>query len=151
MLGTGMQIEEGGGADGDGDDGISVKLSNGVTVRTSTVVTSRHDAAAPDGPAISRLVAVVNSPLQNLFETTVEGAPTPAVAVVAFPPGTVTGYEDEDAHSQIPPPKNPIYALVHSSDTGECPKGQGELFTPSQLSLSPSSLLSVHVAARWCK
>ena len=127
MLGTGMQLEEGGGTNGDDDDRVSVKLSNDITVQTSTVVTSRRDDAAPDGRAVSRLVAVVNSPLQTLFETTVEGAPTPAVAVVAFPPGTISGHDDSDADdSQTPAPRNLIYALVHSSDTGECPKGQSK-------------------------
>ena len=131
MLGTGMQVQG-----DDADDGrVAVKLSNDITVQTSTIVTSRQEAAS-GGQAISRLVAVVNAPLQSLFEVTVEGAPTPAVAVVAFPPGSVTAGDDDD--KGLPAPTSPIYALVHSSDTGECPKGQCKfLFT----SLS-SALLS---------
>lgn len=124
MLGTGMQVQG-----DDADDGrVAVKLSNDITVQTSTTVTSRQEAAS-DGQAISRLVAVVNAPLQSLFEVTVEGAPTPAVAVVAFPPGSVTTSDDDD-DKDLPAPTSPIYALVHSSDTGECPKGQCKfLFT----------------------
>ena len=98
MLGTGMQVE------GDNvaadDSRVAVKLSNDITVQTSTIVTSRQEAAS-DGQAISRLVAVVNAPLQSLFEVTVEGAPTPAVAVVAFPPGSVTTSDDDDDKGNI--------------------------------------------------
>lgn len=69
---------------------------------------------------VSRLVAVVNSPLSSLFETTVEGAPTPAVAVIAHPPGSVE--TDHGSESQYP-----VYVMAHSSDTGECPAGQSKL------------------------
>lgn len=100
---------------------ISLDLSNGLSVRTTKLVTSQNEAA-PDSQTITRLVAVVNSPLKLLFEVNVEGAPTPAVAVVAFP-----GNSSSDG---------PIYALVHSSDTGECPKGQSEFAFLSYLFLT---------------
>ncbi|KAI1760937.1 GDP dissociation inhibitor-domain-containing protein [Hypoxylon sp. FL1150] len=98
---------------------ISLDLSNGLSIRTTKLVTSQNEAA-PDSQTITRLVAVVNSPLKSLFEVNIEGAPTPAVAVVAFPSGS----ESSDG---------PIYASVHSSDTGECPKGQSVIYltTPS--------------------
>ncbi|KAI1778983.1 GDP dissociation inhibitor-domain-containing protein [Hypoxylon cercidicola] len=97
---------------------ISLDLSNGLSVRTTKLVTSQTEAAA-DAPTITRLVAVVNSPLKTLFEVIVEGAPTPAVAVVAFPGSS----ESSDG---------PIYALVHSSDTGECPAGQSAIYLTTQ-------------------
>ncbi|RYP02881.1 hypothetical protein DL764_005537 [Monosporascus ibericus] len=110
MLGTSMHIED------DGSDGlVSLKLSNEVTIRASTVISSQEQPS-PDGQAINRLVAVVNSRLENLFEVVVEGSPIPAVAVVAFPPGC--------ASTSI----NPVYAYVHSSDTGECPTGQSVIY-----------------------
>ncbi|KAI1472552.1 GDP dissociation inhibitor [Daldinia caldariorum] len=100
---------------GDGSDGreISLELSNGISVRTTKLVASQQDAL-PGAQTITRLIAVVNTPLKHLFETVVEGAPTPVVAVVAFPSQT-----SEDS---------PIYAFVHSSETGECPAGQSVIY-----------------------
>ena len=115
MLGTSMHIED------DGSDGlVSLKLSNEVTVRASTVISSQEQPS-PDGQAINRLVAVVNSRLESLFEVVVEGSPIPAVAVVAFPRGSASS---GDASTST----NPVYANVHSSDTGECPTGQSVIY-----------------------
>lgn len=94
------------------DDGmLSLELANKVSIRTPTLVSSQANRL-PGSQAIARLVAIVNSPLQSLFEARAEGAPTPAVAVVNFPSGSLT-----DA---------PVYALVHSSETGECPLNQSK-------------------------
>ncbi|KAI0172754.1 GDP dissociation inhibitor [Hypoxylon sp. FL1284] len=98
-----------------GEDEISLDLSNGLSVRTTKLVKSQNEAAR-DAPTITRLVAVIDSPLKPLFEIMVEGAPTPAVAVVAFPSSTESSSD------------SPIYALVHSSDTGECPVGQSVIY-----------------------
>ncbi|KAI1417433.1 GDP dissociation inhibitor [Hypoxylon sp. FL1857] len=104
----------------DANDGeITLRLSNDLSVRTTKLVTSQTEAA-PGSQSITRLVAVVNSPLTALFEVVVEGAPTPTVAVVAFPAGSAT---EESSASDTP-----IYALVHSSDTGECPAGQSVIY-----------------------
>ncbi|KAI1137447.1 GDP dissociation inhibitor [Hypoxylon sp. FL0543] len=100
------------------DNEIILDLSNDLSVRTTKLVTSRSEAA-PGSQTITRLVAVVNSPLKALFEVVVEGAPTPAVAVVAFPSDTAA--EDSGSAS-----RTPIYASVNSSDTGECPAGQSK-------------------------
>ncbi|KAK6839629.1 rab proteins geranylgeranyltransferase component A [Apiospora arundinis] len=87
------------------NDKASLELSNDVAVEANSVVSGQE--ATVGTKAISRLVAVVKSPLKSLFQVLVEGAPAPAVAVVAL--------------SNMP---SPIYALIHSSDTGECPVGQ---------------------------
>ncbi|OTA62764.1 rab protein geranylgeranyltransferase component A [Hypoxylon sp. EC38] len=102
-------------------DEITLSLSNDLSVRTTKLITSQNNAA-PGAQTITRLIAVVNSPLNALFEVVVEGAPTPTVAVVAFPSGSAT----EDSSST--PSESPIYALVHSSDTGECPAGQSVIY-----------------------
>lgn len=95
------------------DDGrLSLALSNGVAVQTGVVVSSQSKAA-DNGQVISRLVAIVNSPLKTLFDVVVEGAPTPTVVVVAIP-------SDTDTLGK------PTYAMVHSSETGECPNGQSK-------------------------
>jgi Rab proteins geranylgeranyltransferase component A len=113
MLGTRMEA----GADVDAQGHIPLALSNDMAVQASTLVGARDTASTGDaGGRISRLVAVVKAPLKALFEVTVEGAPTPAVAVVAFPAGVIPSAGDA-----------PVYALVHSSDTGECPVGQCKL------------------------
>ncbi|RYO98245.1 hypothetical protein DL766_007572 [Monosporascus sp. MC13-8B] len=128
MLGTSMHIED------DGSDGlVSLKLSNEVTIRASAVISSQGQPS-PDGQAINRLVAVVNARLESLFEVVVEGCPIPAVAVVAFPPGSVSS---GDASTST----NPVYAYVHSSDTGECPTGQSVIYlTTSTVSDAPQIL-----------
>ncbi|KAL7621559.1 Rab proteins geranylgeranyltransferase component A [Parahypoxylon ruwenzoriense] len=131
MLDTKAKTDESSG------DEISLSLSNGISVRTTRLVTSQQDAT-PDTQTITRLVAVVNSPLKPLFTVVVEGAPTPAVAVVAFPSGSIAG-DIGSAQSD-----KPIYALVHSSETGECPAGQT---TPPQSAQRLESALDALLAA----
>ncbi|KAI1101020.1 GDP dissociation inhibitor [Jackrogersella minutella] len=123
---------------------ISLKLSNQLSVRTTKLVTLQNEAT-PGAQTITRLVAVVNSPLQSLFEIVVEGAPTPTVAVVALPGGSAAG-DDSSAR---------IYALVHSSETGECPIGQSVIYlttlacpqSAQRLESALSSLLTAAVSA----
>lgn len=111
MLGTDMKAKPEG-----ADDTLPLELTNDITVQAKALVSSQADFATTQ--TISRLVAIVKSPLKSLFEVVVEGAPTPAVAVVAFSGDTVP-----EAEQTSPAP---IYALVHSSDTGECPAGQSK-------------------------
>ena len=113
MLNTPMTIGE---SNGYGE--ITLTLSNEVSIRTTTLITSQQTCPT-SSQVISRLVAVINAPLQSLFETLMEGAPTPAVVVVAFPPRSL------QSGSQ-PISTAPVYAFIHSSDTGECPAGQSE-------------------------
>ncbi|ROW13714.1 hypothetical protein VPNG_04592 [Cytospora leucostoma] len=140
MLGTGIKEVRG---DGSGEE-VEVELSDGTVVKTKSLV--RGSEEIPAGPAtkVSRLIAITGSPLPSLFETTMEGAPTPAVAVVALPSGSVK--TDGGIES-----KHPIYAIVHSSDTGECPSGQSILYlssitTPESKALLESSVDSLLAA-----
>lgn len=129
MLGTGItdvKVPAEGGEDSELPLGIS--LSNDVSVKAKTLVQDSTSPATGD-TSLSRLTAIVGSDLSPMFESTVDGAPTPAVSVVAFPAGYVATDDDEAS-------KSPIYAMLHSSDTGECPVGQSEfnfflfLFSP---------------------
>ncbi|KAK4200629.1 GDP dissociation inhibitor-domain-containing protein [Triangularia verruculosa] len=113
MLGTGVK------AMNDQEDPIVLELTSGDTIKTRKVV--RANESATDESGINRLVAVVSSPLKSLFQSTVEGAPTPAVAVVAFPAGSLSTAAGEASQS-------PVYLSVHSSDTGECPANQSVLY-----------------------
>ena len=103
-----------------GEGLVEIDLSNDVTVRTRKLVQS-SSRVPKDTQRISRLVAVVPSNLSTLFEVVVEGAPIPAVAVVAFPTGSLTTTDETTS-------TYPVYAIVHSSDTGECPVNQSKPF-----------------------
>lgn len=133
MLGTGIKEIRGDGTGGE----VELELSEGTVVKTKTLF-GGPEVPAVKGIKVSRLVAIIGSPLGSLFEPTLEGAPTPAVAVIALPPRSVkTSGGSESTY--------PIYASAHSSDTGECPAGQSILYlstihTPESKSLLESSV-----------
>lgn len=124
VLGTGIKSSQRN-ADGKTD----VILSNGETVKTTHLASSIEDEARPtaDAKVVSKIVAVVSSPLPSLFESSIAGFPLAAVSVVVFPPKTL----DIEGHTQT----HPVYIMVHSSETGECPAGQCQYQTPLSLSL----------------
>ncbi|KAK3363364.1 GDP dissociation inhibitor [Lasiosphaeria hispida] len=113
MLATGIQEIETSG------DNIELRLTSGDKVKTRLLV--RNDENAEVGNGVSRLAAVVGSPLKPLFEALVEGAPLPAVAVISFPAGSLLTTAGK-AYGY------PVYVFAHSSDTGECPVGQSVLY-----------------------
>ncbi|RMJ10193.1 hypothetical protein CDV36_010191 [Fusarium kuroshium] len=98
------------------DAPLALTFTNDIEVKAKLVVQGNEESD-PENRRISRVTAVTKSDLSGLFELLTEGAPTPAVAVVAFPTGSIS---DEDGKSS----EYPVYAMVHSSDTGECPAGQ---------------------------
>ncbi|EGE84176.1 rab geranylgeranyl transferase escort protein [Blastomyces dermatitidis ATCC 18188] len=112
-----VEVPTPGPQNGGDDRGLLVQLSDGETVRSKFVVGSPWDLPAetqrskPTCTKISRSIMVVSSSLQSLFPPTSEGGPIPAGAVV-FVPGPFGTRQP------------PIYLIVHSSDTGECPTGQ---------------------------
>lgn len=116
-------------------DEIELELTSGDKVKTKLLV--RGDDSVGDEPTISRLVAVVGSPLKSLFEPTIEGAPTPCVAVVALPAGSLTTSGEANTY--------PVYVFAHSSGTGECPNGQSK-FHPFYSLLHPfPSTMMIHI------
>lgn len=117
MLGTGI------GSMSNQDGQIHLELTSGDKVKTKMLVRS-SESNGDQTTIISRLVAVVGDSLKSLFEVTTEGAPAPAVAVIAFPPGSVKTASGKSNSS-------PIYVFAHSSDTGECPVGQSVLYVTS--------------------
>jgi RAB protein geranylgeranyltransferase component A len=114
MLGTGISSS----LQSDNDAQIDVQLSNGETVKTKYLAHCKRSTSniQPKNTKISRIIAVVSSPLTSLFENSVEGSPVPAVSVVAFPPDSLTSDSIDHTH--------PVYIIPHSSDAGECPAGQ---------------------------
>jgi RAB protein geranylgeranyltransferase component A len=125
ILGTGIEKVAEQAADA---ESVEILLTSGTTVKTKILVRGTEHQPVAGAEEISRLVAVVSSPLKSLFEVVVDGAPAPTVAVIAFPPVSVTTTDGK-------PSEQPIYVFAHSSDTGECPVGQ------SKLTLLPRSLL----------
>ncbi|KAF2403249.1 hypothetical protein EJ06DRAFT_541950 [Trichodelitschia bisporula] len=110
-------------------ESTSVLLGNHDTIRTKWIVGAPDDLGPCTGCPVSssvaaeitsRSIAIVSSSLESLFPTTFEGSPKPAGAVVVFPVGSL----GQSQHLQ----DNPVYLLVHSSDTGECPVGQSIIY-----------------------
>ncbi|GKT42548.1 RAB6A-GEF complex partner protein 1 [Colletotrichum spaethianum] len=116
MLGTGVKATRPLDAQEDGAH-FEVDLTSDITVKSRTLIRGA-EVVAPDSQRVNRLTVVVNSPLLSLFRAVVEGAPTPAVAVVAIPAGSI-----KDVASPYP-----VYVFAHSSETGECPSGQSVLY-----------------------
>ncbi|KAF5612998.1 rab geranylgeranyl transferase component A [Fusarium subglutinans] len=115
------------------DAPLELSFTNDIDVKAKLVVQGA-DAADSSSIRISRLTAVTKSNLSPVFELRTDGAPTPAVAVVAFPSSIVV-VEDESPH------EFPVYAMVHSSDTGECPSGQYVIYLSTVYTKSAKSVL----------
>jgi len=131
MLGTGIEAQS------RVEDKLELHLTNGEVVKTKLLVRSESGPSAE--PGISRLVAILDSPLSKQFEPLVEGAPLPAVSHVAFPKGALR--IDSETVS-----KYPVHASVHSSDTGECPVGQSKfLLSPNPLKYMMIPILNTYL------
>ena len=119
---------------------ISLQLGEGDKVTTSFLVGSddqipvskESDSASHEKTAtqpesqplmVSRSITIVSSNLKSLFPAVAEGSPNPAGAVVVFPSNSLQKSFDVEETSATPP----VHILVHSADTGECPKGQSKL------------------------
>ncbi|GFF24632.1 rab proteins geranylgeranyltransferase component A [Aspergillus udagawae] len=103
---------------------IEVQLANDESIRTRFLVGSNWDLPAnvldpTRYEKASRSITVVSSSLESLFPVAAEGGPIPVGAVVVFP-GALLGQKEDSA---------PVYILVHSSETGECPSGQSVLYS----------------------
>lgn len=113
VLGTGIRsVEKSATAN---SSTLAIELSNGETVKAKKLI-DEEKAEPSNSKVASKVVAIIASSLQSLFKSTVEGSPLAAVSVVVLPPNTVVIDDLQQAH--------PIYIMVHSSETGECPAGQ---------------------------
>ena len=118
------------------DGGVitSLQLDDGETIKTKKLVGSSCDFASENeqqtyiAGTICRTISIVSSPMSRLFLVPAEGAPPPAGAVVVFPSGTLT-LKTEPQSADHPP----VYLIIHSSDTGECPAGQCMCLVPLHL------------------
>ncbi|KAL7948391.1 GDP dissociation inhibitor [Trichoderma barbatum] len=120
MLGVGITDVQKASSTAEMPEELDIVLTNDMAIKSKALVKALGKPAG-ESRRLSRLTAIVNSSLPSLFETVADGAPTPAVAVVAIPAGTP--FDEEGVSSEYP-----IYALAHSSDAGECPAGQCVLY-----------------------
>ena len=111
----------------------TVRLEGGEDIKTNWIVGSTWDLPSQFGADnieyatpvyLSRSINIISSPLSQLFPPPAEGAPPPAGAIVVFPTGSLE-LENETLEPQSPTDGlPPVYLMIHSSDTGECPVGQ---------------------------
>jgi len=117
-------------------DHVTLELEKGDTVtarwvvgtdddfETLTDTTDYEQALAAEMPhAFTRSISIVSSPFKSLFPI-IEGAQPPAGSVVVFPSRSITPPEGLTIGREELPP---VYFILHSSDTGECPAGQSKL------------------------
>jgi len=110
------------------EDRTSAVLSDDEHVKTSWIVGTEENLPAAStphddsksGPNIRRSVTIVSSALPSLFPPLAEGAPPPAGAVVVFP---ASSFSDESS---------PVYLIIHSSETGQCPQGQSVVYATTR-------------------
>ena len=111
----------------------TIRLEGGEDIKTDWIIglmwdlpsQCKADIVERAAPVyVSRSIAILSSPLTQLFPSPAEGAPPPAGAVVVFPTGSLQ-LDTEDGETQTATDDlPPVYLVVHSSDTGECPAGQ---------------------------
>ena len=99
---------------------LRIHLEGGEEIKAHWIVGSYYDLPREVQPLadnlsiqVSHSISIVSSLLSSLFPFPSEGSPPPAGALVVFPTGSLGSEE-------LPP----VYLMVHSSDTGECPTGQ---------------------------
>lgn len=112
VLGTGVAAVQ--------SDAVELVLTNGETVKTTSYVCSQQSTTSTESvhhtTMVSRSITVASTNMADLFRTTVEGTPMGAVAVVAFPVGSLMVGGESSSY--------PVYIMAHSSETGECPHDQ---------------------------
>ena len=126
---------------------LSIKLSDSEAITSRFFVGDQTDLPrdlreqssfklTPSSARLARSINIVSSPLTHLFPPTSENGLIPAGAVVVFGGEGFRERRNSVEQDKLPSEEPPIYLLVHSSDSGECPKGQCECrLVPSSLVL----------------
>ncbi|KAI4155536.1 MAG: hypothetical protein LQ340_000952 [Diploschistes diacapsis] len=120
MLGKGVQ-----GVPSNSDDYYRLMLGNAERVKTKWKTGLREDLqssteSVPETGLFTRSISIVASDLAILFPPIADGAPPSACTVVVFPPSSLQQGGSMNS--------TPVYIMVHSSETGECPAGQSILY-----------------------
>jgi Rab proteins geranylgeranyltransferase component A len=108
-------------------DPITLCLKEGETITTHWVVGESSKEQADE--CLCRSITIASSPLTSLFPPIADEAPPPATAVAFFPSGSLSLSREGENSTELPP----VYIHVHSSDTGECPRGQSKFSFFSEL------------------
>lgn len=105
---------------------LTARLEGGDEIKTRWIVGSHYNLPRQNQPAsdyqtadVFHNISIVSSPLSSLFPIPAEGSPPPAGVVVVFPTVPVERISLHPVDEQPP-----VYLMIHSSDTGECPVGQ---------------------------
>ncbi|ERF73839.1 hypothetical protein EPUS_05544 [Endocarpon pusillum Z07020] len=115
---------------------VRLELSDGEEIKARFVVGGAEDIPTGDIEGGARQlnidlvkmvhsISIVSSPLEHLFPPTAESGPMPAGAVVVYDGHdhkTTSGY---DSVSRA----GPVYMVIHSSESGECPRGQCVIYS----------------------
>ena len=117
MLGRGIQSMAG----TDTEEFSTLNLSDGESIKARWRAGCREDfpqsaPAKQSETVITRRISIISSPLLPLFPAIADGAPPPVCSVVTIPPGSIL--HDGSTLSL------PVYLIVHTNETGECPSGQ---------------------------
>ncbi|PFH56726.1 hypothetical protein XA68_16102 [Ophiocordyceps unilateralis] len=140
VLGTGVSNVQPQSTSEDGDEAdLEVTLSSGVTIKAGALVEDGGRSSEPTA-VVSRLIAVVDSSFSSLFQPVIEDAPVPCVAVVGFPLGSIATADGTASEFMT-------YAMVHSSDTGECPAGQSVIYLSTTSTPTSHHLLEVALSS----
>lgn len=111
----------------------TIRLAGSEEVETRWIVGSLWDLPSwiqnkpsenPLPPYMARSVTIVAGSLSQLLPPPVDGAPPPAGAVIVFPTGSISAEPKNQTSPILNADPPPVYLMVHSSDTGECPAGQ---------------------------
>ena len=104
---------------------LNIKLTNNESIQAQSLVDSQIGAQtvskeSPESDPIftARGITIVSSSLDELFPPIAEGSVPSACTVVVFPVGSL-----QHVNESL---QRPLYLVIHSSDTGECPSGQSE-------------------------
>ncbi len=110
---------------------VSLELSDGEEIKARFVVGCAEDfpteyterAAGKmnmDLVKTVRSISIVSSPLEHLFPSTGESGPVPAGAIVVYETHHDQTTWGDDSLVKC----GPVYMIIHSSESGECPPGQ---------------------------
>ncbi|KAF2737499.1 rab geranylgeranyl transferase escort protein-like protein [Polyplosphaeria fusca] len=108
---------------------LRLRLKGGESVTTRWVIGSKPSTQTTPS-SFCRSISIVASPLQPLFPPIGEEAPPPACAVIVFPSGSLLLDGEPENELELPP----VNIMAHTSDTGECPRGQCILYASTSLS-----------------
>ncbi|KAF1962724.1 rab geranylgeranyl transferase escort protein-like protein [Byssothecium circinans] len=106
----------------EGLPGMKLCLKDGEAITARWVVGEGSPDQTPE--PLCRTITIVSSPLTSLFPPIADEAPPPAAAMVYFPSGSLSLLDHDEDDQELPP----VHVSIHTSDSGECPRGQSVIY-----------------------